>query len=101
MCIRDSNKQNIGYEYLNKMKPSQPAEAARYLREALDYWLTSKGDPTVIDPLLTQLIRALLDDGQYVPLTTLAKVLMKDASPQATKAYKEKIGGMINSEVNK
>jgi hypothetical protein len=87
-----AQRQNIGDDYLTKL--NQPADAVPYLRAALNYWQSKGVNPTVTTRLVPQLINAMLQARQYVPLADLGEELIK----QDSDTYQTEVGYRVRNE---
>jgi tetratricopeptide (TPR) repeat protein len=91
-------QQNIGVEYLDNL--GRPGEAVPHLRDALDYFRRNDVGPDVTSRLVTQLVKAMLQDRQYTQLASVVEELIAPGTTQAA-MYQSEIGPRIRNEAER
>lgn len=91
-------RQNIGDEYLNFLQ--RPGDAVPYLQAAVNYHRSVGAQRVVTDTPINQLVNAMLQSRQYLPLTRFVSDLAGKSSPQEAVRYQRELGAKVRNQVD-
>jgi len=95
-----ATRQNIGQSLMDQAK-ADPAQAAVYFRKALDYWVAAKAPPNIVDPLVIQLMRALLQTEDYAQAVGFAQSWIQKDDKYTTDVFNLVEGELRRQRDNK